>query len=821
LSDPKVLLSLGLRSLTLRAQLLLALGLLTALPIVLLGIVEARANAQAAAALADRETLLASTSLARELGRLMESHANIARALAGDAATSGNLDAPVWQIRADQYINTFPGFYGLTLLDMKGMAVGGTVLKDGVGQPAAGRSYADRVWVQEVQRGAALSAEIVRSRVSGRPAVSLAAPVVSADGTRLGMVGLGIDLQSVQQALERVTEAAPGLSSVVTDGGGRVVARAGAQNVTPLEELGTVALYWPTVGDQPERRTGADETGELRRGTVAALQTNVVRWWVTTTWPQAAVAQRASKALWSTLGFGLGALALGIGAAVLLAKTVAQPVSRLSVLVESIGHGDLRARPEQPRAWYPRELSQLIASIDRMLSQLQGVMAQLGRTAVAIGQVTHRLQGASTNLLGDSYQQKEAIHRSSGAIVQMSDSIGNVGNSVRALSDAASETTTSISSLDQQIDRIAHNLLTLADTIASTSLEVDHMQQQVAAVATSALQLGQNVEKTSGSLQLLTESIQDVANSAGQGQALAHDALAAAAAGRDAVDGTIAATREIQHRFDAVGAAVHSLAGRSEAIGEVVRVIEEVTRATQLVAINASILASEAGEHGKGFRVVADRVRSMADETAVSTDQISKLIASVQADIKNAVDAVKAGQETMRAGERRSEEAGVRLLAIIDSSGQAEGTVKQIAEATRDQALRVRLVRAALGEVHQATARIAHAVDAQREAQGKMAVAMTRLRSVGEDVRSSNDAQQKDSRAMTAAVRAMTSRFQSIAQAIEAQNQERVRIQMALGVFDTAAKGGVESAQQIGEVVHTLRERLDQLERQLSGFRTG
>jgi methyl-accepting chemotaxis protein len=616
-----------------------------------------------------------------------------------------------------------------------------------------------------------------------------------------------------------VTEAAPGLSSVVTDGGGRVVGRAGAQNVNLLEELGSLALYGPTGADAPERRTGVDETGELRRGTTAAVQTSVVRWWVTTTWAYEAVLQRSARALWNTIGFGVGALVLGLGAAVLLAKTVALPVSRLALVVESIGHGDLRIRPEPPRAWSSRELGDLIASIDRMLQQLRGVMAQLGRTVLAIGQVTQRLHGASTSMLGDSYQQQQAVLKSSGAIVQMTESIARVGASVRALSEAASETNSSILSLDQQIDRIALSSLTLADTIDATMLEVDHMQQQVDAVAVSALQLGQNVEKTTGSLQQLTESIQEVADSAGHGQALAREALLAAAAGRDAVDETIAANREIQHRFDAVGSAVHSLAGRSESIGQVVGVIEEITRATQLVAINASILASEAGEHGKGFRVVAERVRSMAEETAVSTDQISLLIASVQADIKNAVEAVTAGQDTVRAGERRSEEAGVRLLAIIESAGQAESTVQQIAESTRDQAQRVRLVRASLAEVHQATTRIGRALDAQRDAQGKMTIAMARLRSVGDDVRSSTESQQKDSRAMTAAVRAMTSRFHAIALAVEGQNLERARIQLALGVFENAAQGGVESARQIGDVVHTLRERLEELERQLSGFR--
>jgi septation ring formation regulator EzrA len=100
-----------------------------------------------------------------------------------------------------------------------------------------------------------------------------------------------------------------------------------------------------------------------------------------------------------------------------------------------------------------------------------------------------------------------------------------------------------------------------------------------------------------------------------------------------------------------------------------------------------------------------------------------------------------------------------------------------------------------------------------------VALAIDKVRSVGEDVRTSIQAQQKDSRIMTAAVRAMTSRLRAIAEAIEAQNRERNRIEGALGVFEGAAQASVERARQLGEVVRTLSERLEQLERQLGDFR--
>ncbi len=805
---------------TLRTQLLLALGLLAALPVVLFGIAQARAAAAAAGDLADRETLLASTSLARELGSLLEAQANVTRTFAGEVGASGRLDMDLRGTRAKQYLEVFPGLYGAMILDLDGHSVGGVVVEPAGGgtKPAVGLFYGDRAWVKDIKSGAPFSSELVRSRLSGRPGMSFAAAVVDGAENRLGLVALGIDLEPVQRALERVTEAAPGLTSVVLDRSGRVVAVAGSDRVTPLESLSQVRLYDAPAGEI-ERRFGESETGELRRGTAARVPAGVVTWWVTTTWPQTAVRQRAIKALLTMVSFALGALGLGLGAAVILAKAIAQPVTSLSSLVDSIGRGDLRARPERPKAWYPRELVELIASIDGMLRHLHTIISQLGGTVIALAEVTQGLRQASGQMLGDSRQQRQAVQRSSGAIVQIRDSISHVGDGVQSLSKTASETIDSILSLDRQIGRIAGSVHSLTETIDGAAIEGDHMAQQVGAVAQSTLQLTQNVEKTSGSLRLLTESIQEVASSALQGEALAHEALAAARAGRDAVDETIGSIREIQERFGAVGEAVLRLAHRSEAIGEVVRVIDEVAGATRLLAVNASIISSEAREHGTGFGVVADRVRSMASETTASTSQITDLIASVQGDILLAVKAVESGKETVGAGERRSREAGARLRAIIESAGQAEKTVQQIAEASRDQALRVDLVTAAVTEVHEATNRISMAAAAQRAAQQKVALAIEKVRSVGDDVRTSTEAQRQDSRAMTAAVRAMTSRLQVIAQASEAQSRERDRIQGALGVFEGAAQGGVEHARQLDDVMRTLTERLKQLQKELGAFR--
>lgn len=804
---------------TLRIQMLVALGLPAALPVVVFGFEQSKAAEAAEVARADRETLLASTSLARELGRVMESHAEVTRALAGELGHLGALDAKVIAERTAQYQRVFPGLYCVFAVDLHGVTVDGALSVGGSGslRSMAGTAYDDRAWFRKIEEGAPFASELLRSRVTGRPAVIIVTRVVGEGGAPLGLTGVGVDLDGVQRTIDRVIEAAPGLSTVVVDDTGHVVAAAGGR-LTALEDVAAMPLYRSWSGRTPELRRGKNKAGELRRGTATRVESDIVSWSVVTTWPQAAVQQRGANAIRSMVPFALGALLLGLGVAVVLSHALARPVTRLSALIEAIGRGDLRVRPEPAGPFDSRELVELGASIDRMLGHLQTLVRQLGRTAMAVRDVTRRLGETSTRMLDDSHAQRQAVGKSSGAIVEITDSIARVGSSVRGLSDTASDTTTSIVSLDRHIDQIVHSLRTLSATIDSALVHVDEAQQQVVAVAGSTSDLGQNVERTNDSLRVLIDSINGVAERAEHSRSLARDALGAAEAGRTAVDETIGATQAIQRSFIAVGSAVDALASRSEAIGEVAGVIERVMHATRLLGLNASIIASEAGEHGKRFGVVADRVRSMATETASSIEQITKLVVSVQFDIRGAVEAVRFGQRTVHAGERCSADAGVRLRAIIGSSGEAERTVQEIADATRDQALRVRAVQVALSEVRVATGRIETAVDTQRRAQHNMGISISQVRTVGEDVRSSTEAQQAHSQAMTAAVHAMTGRLQAITQAIDAQNQERDRIQGSLGVFEGASKSSVEFARQLGDVVKTLGDRLEQLERELAAF---
>src|SRR5512135_774710 len=144
---------------------------------------------------------------------------------------------------------------------------------------------------------------------------------------------------------------------------------------------------------------------------------------------------------------------------------------------------------------------------------------------------------------------------------------------------------------------------------------------------------------------------------------------------------------------------VNRLGKRSEEIGTILGVIVEVTERTNLLALNASILAAQAGEHGKGFAVVAEEIKALADRTAGSAQDIAKLIATVQKETKEAVAAMTNSLTAVEEGVSRSQDAGVALNKILTSSSRSAETANMIERAMSEQARGIKQVSEAIGNV--------------------------------------------------------------------------------------------------------------------------
>ena len=183
----------------------------------------------------------------------------------------------------------------------------------------------------------------------------------------------------------------------------------------------------------------------------------------------------------------------------------------------------------------------------------------------------------------------------------------------------------------------------------------------------------------------LTVSINHVADNAKEAHGLSSDSGRQSAEGGAVIQETLASMQRIADTVQGAAAQIAELGQHSDQISSIVNVIKEIADQTNLLALNAAIEAARAGEQGRGFAVVADEVRLLAQRTANSTQEIAEMIKKIQNGTRNAVGNMEVGVQQVSSGVEQASQAGDAIVSIREASGRVVGVVEQISLALREQ----------------------------------------------------------------------------------------------------------------------------------------
>ena len=183
----------------------------------------------------------------------------------------------------------------------------------------------------------------------------------------------------------------------------------------------------------------------------------------------------------------------------------------------------------------------------------------------------------------------------------------------------------------------------------------------------------------------MAATVHEVSENSSKGAAASQKAAETAREGGQIVDETLSRMRAIASSVGETARKVHELGKRSDEIGRITGVIDDIADQTNLLALNAAIEAARAGEQGRGFAVVADEVRKLAERTGAATKEISAMICGIQSETKTAVAAMEAGSREVESGVESTRRAGDSLQGIIKMSEQVGDMVTQIAAAANQQ----------------------------------------------------------------------------------------------------------------------------------------
>jgi len=400
-------------------------------------------------------------------------------------------------------------------------------------------------------------------------------------------------------------------------------------------------------------------------------------WLIVVVIPEADFMEEINKNTINTIYLTLAALGVAIGVGIITAYGISNPIRRLNDASKAIASGKLDQKVEVERI-YVDELGSLGSSFNQMALQLRESFevledrvkertVQLDEARIAAEKAKSALQQGVMNLL----LEIEGAQRGD-LTVRAEVTEGAVGS----IADAFNSTVGSLRNIVLQVQKVANQVNELADRSAPS------MEQ----LSTDAVKQASEINYTLMKVAEIGESIQRVASSASEGAAIAQAGAKTAREGQEVMDQTVQSIENIRTAVEETGEKVDRLTDSFQQIKQILTTISGISERTNLVAYNASIEASRAGELGVGFRVVAEEVRRLAGRVTEATKQIEKIVEVIQKETVEVREAMETGTAEVASGTQLVDKTKHILQGLADVSKKIDLYMESISKNTANQA---------------------------------------------------------------------------------------------------------------------------------------
>jgi methyl-accepting chemotaxis protein/NAD-dependent dihydropyrimidine dehydrogenase PreA subunit len=237
----------------------------------------------------------------------------------------------------------------------------------------------------------------------------------------------------------------------------------------------------------------------------------------------------------------------------------------------------------------------------------------------------------------------------------------------------------------KSLDRVKELIRKVYESVEATAGATDQINRRTEEIANGALHQSIQTNEVASAIEEMTKTIVKTTLDIGSAAETAKKSSLMAVKGGEAVHESLVKINKIADVVNKSADTVFSLGQNSDKIGEIIQVIDEIADQTNLLALNAAIEAARAGEQGRGFAVVADEVRKLAERTSKATKEISSMIKNIQIDTGKAVSSMKEGTKEVEVGKTLFNEAGRVLKEIVESGNKVSEIINHAAEASEEE----------------------------------------------------------------------------------------------------------------------------------------
>ena len=526
----------------------------------------------------------------------------------------------------------------------------------------------------------------------------------------------------------------------------------------------------------------------------------------------------SSRNKWIFYGLAtLGAMTVLLG--LLVSGLIIRPVERAVAMLKDIaeGQGDLTKRltinSNDEIGMLGRWFNKFVEGMQNMVKDIFGISRE-------VSSASRQIESSSGEIVEAVKKQLQAVEDTSGYIREMDASIKTVAEDAEALRSSSREVSGSVHTMSNSVEDVKVNIDKLFISASSTNSSINEMAVSIGQVASHVDELFRNTEEVVSSIVDIGDKVKEVETYARSQAELAETVrVDAEDLGMSSVVKTREGIEKVSEEVASTSLVINRLGERSKEIGKILTVINDIADTTHLLALNATILAAQAGEHGKGFAVVARQVKDLATKTTASTKEISGLISQVQSEVAVAVDSMKRSSEKVEDGVNLSRDAQEALMKILDSSRRSFEMAKLIEKATIEQTKGAGQIASSVKGMSHMVGDIKQASSEQSHAAREILTDTAQMKEFMERVKLSTIEQARETRRVAEAIFRVLEKISRVADSTGEQMVFSKRIVSAVDTVRNAAEDNAALAARLEKTVEEMNRQADSLRSTVANFK--